>query len=670
VAAHRGEAAIPESAVQNATPFGKYLLLKRLAVGGMAELFLAQDTVRNEQVVIKRILPYLSREPEFVQMFLDEARIAAQLHHPNIVTVYELGKLEDSIFLAMEYVEGVDLRKILQQELKRNSSVPFRVAAYVTARVSGGLFYAHNTGGIDGRPLDLIHRDVSPQNVMVGYDGRVKLVDFGIAKAGAFMEQSKPGVIKGKFLYLSPEQLAQDKLDRRADLFATGTMLYEVTTGKSPFHRTTTEAVIYAIRVEEPVQPSQVRSEYPEALERIVLKCLSKDRSRRYQQASEIEQALDEYLATLEPFGQAELSRYVTQLYNIEQERTAITSPRPIVVLPAEQTVPAAPALQSGVARRITAEIKPLQPDDDPRTQTAHPDDIARALRNSQPATVKPPTRRPSAPEYASVGGDELTRTDSNSSESSGANAGHYDPDRATAPVLGKEAPTRQDRPEGAAGLVLDPDAIPERLPESGVSPLRDVDESTLDFDSRKVAQAMVWRSPWVLGVGAFLGVAVIGIGVLWLAQSKGEKYEARPPPPRPIAMNTPPPTPKPVVTPPIPVALAEIDAGPGVSEDAGVAEPDTPTHLVPEPTPAPPRPTPAPHPPHRRLVTLVFNAVSGTRILRDGRSVVPGHRYAVQPGSVKYEYVCPGKKVLVTKTIRIAPSERSVVVPIWCKAR
>ena len=182
---------------QNAVPFGKYLLLKRLAVGGMAELYLAKDPSNDSLVVIKRILPYLAQETEFVRMFLDEARIAAQMHHPHIIQMHELGHLEGTIFIAMEFVEGVDLRKILQQEQKRMSVVPPDIAAFLTARLCEGLHYAHNKAGSDGRPMGFIHRDVSPQNLMVGYRGEVKLVDFGISKATSFMERSKPGVIKG-----------------------------------------------------------------------------------------------------------------------------------------------------------------------------------------------------------------------------------------------------------------------------------------------------------------------------------------------------------------------------------------------------------------------------------------------------------------------------------------
>jgi serine/threonine-protein kinase len=325
----------------------------------MAELFLASDTERQEQVVIKRILPYLSHENEFVQMFLDEARIAAQLHHPSIIQIHELGKLNESLFMAMEFVNGVDLRKILQEEVKLGLTVPYGIVAYVTAQVCAGLGYAHNSSGMDGKALGIIHRDVSPQNVMVGFDGRVKLVDFGIAKASALVERSKPGVIKGKFLYLSPEQLTQEKLDHRADLFAIGTMMYELATGKSPFYKSTTEAVIYAIRAEDPPPPELVRNDFPPELSRIVMKCLVKDRARRYQQATEIQRDLEAFMRDAYPTDQQEMASYITQLFASEgasgEKRTtpAAAAPPP----PASQTPPPTPSTASSSGGRKDATV-------------------------------------------------------------------------------------------------------------------------------------------------------------------------------------------------------------------------------------------------------------------------------------------------------------------------
>jgi serine/threonine-protein kinase len=287
-------------------PFGRYQLLERLAVGGMAELFLARDGHSGELRVIKRILPYLSGELEFVQMFLDEARISAQLHHENIIRLFELGKLEDSIFIEMEFVDGVDLRKLLQRAAKLGGSVPVGMAAWVAARVCDGLQYAHDRVGLDGRPLEIVHRDVSPQNVMVGFDGQVKLVDFGIARAGA---------LTGKTHYLSPEQLAADRIDRRADLFALGTLLYELTTGKNPFLRSSAEATIRAIQGEDAPPLDRVHPECPAELSRIVMKCLSRDRERRYQQADEIAADLDRFIAGNGRVDREDVSRYVKAIF-------------------------------------------------------------------------------------------------------------------------------------------------------------------------------------------------------------------------------------------------------------------------------------------------------------------------------------------------------------------
>lgn len=371
----RTRRAITDPGPHIAVPFGKYLLIKRLAVGGMAELFLAQDEPEQPLVVIKRILPYLTDDPSFVQMFLDEARIAAQLHHPNVVRVHELGKLEDSIFIAMEYVEGVDLRKMLQEEQKENGAIPYAVAARIVAEVCAGLSYAHHCVGVDGRPMEIVHRDISPQNVMVGFDGRVKLVDFGIARANAFMERSKPGVLKGKFLYLSPEQVMQEPLDHRSDLFAIGTLLYEITTGKAPFQRPTPEAVIFAIRREDPPSPQLVRADYPPQLSAIVARCLTKDRTKRYQDASEIRADLEAFLASTRQVGAAEVAEYSQLLFGDEDERTILNIPHlqgtsqatllvpPVLARPPsrkqESKVPAAPPPASGgtVNLRTSGEI-------------------------------------------------------------------------------------------------------------------------------------------------------------------------------------------------------------------------------------------------------------------------------------------------------------------------
>ncbi|MFZ5444306.1 MAG: serine/threonine protein kinase [Myxococcota bacterium] len=353
---------ISTSGPQSAVPFGSYLLLKRLAVGGMAELFLAKDTRTERMVVLKRILPYLAEEAEFVRMFLDEARIAASLHHPNIVELYELGHLDGSTFIAMEWVDGVDLRRLLQKEQEKGEVMPPGVAAWFVARLCEGLHHAHMAKDASGAPLGIIHRDVSPQNVMISFRGDVKLVDFGIAKATAWMSRSKPGVIKGKFLYLAPEQLTTEPLDHRMDLFAVGTLLYELTTGQSPFYRTSTEAVIYAIRMEDPDPPVAIRKGYPATLSRIILKCLAKERSRRYQSADELRAALEDFIHAEAPTTRDDAAEYVSRLFGDDSERTSLYIP------PNAQSKKAAPRAESRTDTSTQRDDSPFANLDDERT--------------------------------------------------------------------------------------------------------------------------------------------------------------------------------------------------------------------------------------------------------------------------------------------------------------
>jgi eukaryotic-like serine/threonine-protein kinase len=393
----------------------------------MAELYLAKDTRTNGMVVLKRILPYLAQEVEFLKMFLDEARIAGQLHHPNIVRLYELGRLDGSTFIAMEWVEGIDLRKVLHKEQERQASIPPGIAAWVIARLCEALQHAHQRAGPDGQPLGIVHRDVSPQNVMVTYRGDVKLVDFGIAKATAWMGRSKPGVIKGKFLYLAPEQLTQDKLDHRADLFALGTLLYEITVGKSPFQRQTTEAVIYSIRREDPEPPAAVLHGYPPKLSRIVMRCLEKDRERRYQSADEVREALDSFIQLEAPTTQDDLRHYLAGLFGDENERTSVYVPpnaqtnaqaaRPALMSPEKPSpfadedrtgpMPGAPLTETppSVGRRPTREqVLPESSRSKPRDVN-----VTASLQalESRPSTTLPPLEPSDEPERTKVGRSE-----------------------------------------------------------------------------------------------------------------------------------------------------------------------------------------------------------------------------------------------------------------------
>src|SRR5438067_12165066 len=248
-------------------PFGSYRLQRRLARGGMAEVFLARLVGVEgfeRRVAIKRILPHLSDSEEFRAMFLDEARLAAQLTHPNIVHIYDFGKVDDYYFIAMEYVDGVDIGRIIRRAKER--PVPFELAARILADTCAGLDFAHKAVDAVGRKLDVVHRDVTPQNVLVTYDGAVKLVDFGIAKAQFAAGRTRPGVVKGKYAYMSPEQVEGRSLDGRSDVFSAGICLYELITGLPLVRRDDIVASMREIRDGKPIVPDKHRSDVPDGL--------------------------------------------------------------------------------------------------------------------------------------------------------------------------------------------------------------------------------------------------------------------------------------------------------------------------------------------------------------------------------------------------------------------
>ena len=215
-------------------PFGKYLLVERLAQGGMAEVFRAvyQGAAGFEkQVAVKRILPVFDGAKDFVAMFVDEARIASSLTHVNIVQVSDFGELDGSYYLAMELVDGVDLGRLREAAARRGLRIPVPIVAYLIAEAARGLAYAHEKRGPDGAPLGIVHRDVSPQNVLVSYAGEVKIADFGIAKATGKLHKTESGAVMGKIRYMSPEQINGEPLDGRSDLFALGVIFWELLVG-------------------------------------------------------------------------------------------------------------------------------------------------------------------------------------------------------------------------------------------------------------------------------------------------------------------------------------------------------------------------------------------------------------------------------------------------------
>ncbi len=279
--------------------FGKYLLLERINVGGMAEVFKAKafGVEGFERVLaIKRILPSMADDDEFINMFVDEARIAVQLSHANIVQIYELGKYENQYYIAMEYVSGKDLRQILDRFRKRKQILPVPAAAYLTSKICEGLDYAHRKNDASGKPLNLIHRDVSPQNILVSYEGAVKITDFGIAKAEDRASKTQAGVLKGKFGYMSPEQVRGLEIDHRSDIFAVGILMYEMLTGKRLFIGESDFSTLEKVRNADVPPPSQHNPAITPELERVMLKALAREREERYQWTSELHDDLQQFL--------------------------------------------------------------------------------------------------------------------------------------------------------------------------------------------------------------------------------------------------------------------------------------------------------------------------------------------------------------------------------------
>jgi len=280
-----------------ATPFGKYALLRKLAEGGMAELFLARQVGMEgfeKLLVVKRILPSLCTDESFVSMFLNEARVAARLNHPNVVQLYDLGKVGEQYFIAMELVHGEDLRAVQEQLGPTQKKVPLGLACRVLADTLAGLHYAHTRVAPDGKPLGLVHRDISPANVLVTYEGTVKVCDFGIAKAtAATSEQTQTGLVKGKFAYMSPEQSKGQPVDARSDVFSCGILLWETLLSQRLFRRDSDMAMLRAVGGEPIRPPRQIRPDVPEALDRIVMRALERPLDRRYATAQEMRADLE-----------------------------------------------------------------------------------------------------------------------------------------------------------------------------------------------------------------------------------------------------------------------------------------------------------------------------------------------------------------------------------------
>jgi len=281
------------------TQFGKFQLLKKIAAGGMAEIHLAKQRGMEgfeKLVVIKMILPNLVSNNEFVQMFLDEARLAAKLNHPNIVQIFDMGKAGGTFFIAMEYIQGENLRAIVKACRKSGRTMPIEHTVKIISQAAEGLYYAHSKTDVAGNPLNIVHRDISPQNIMVSFDGVVKVVDFGIAKAATQYQETRAGVLKGKYSYMSPEQCTGQPVDARSDIFALGIVLWELATGTRLYKQSSELMILKEITEGVVPPPRQINQQVPAELEAIILKALAKSTAHRFPDSLQMHLALEEFL--------------------------------------------------------------------------------------------------------------------------------------------------------------------------------------------------------------------------------------------------------------------------------------------------------------------------------------------------------------------------------------
>ena len=314
---------------------GKYRLIALLATGGMGEVFLARQEGPAgfaKSVVIKRILRHLAFDQGFVDMFLNEARLAALLSHPNIVQIFELGHEDEAYFIAMEYVQGRSLRGIRQRLADQGKQALAPVlAARICAQALQGLHYAHSLTDDRGKPLGIVHRDISPDNVLVSFSGVVKLVDFGIAKASVAVSSTQVGTLKGKFAYMAPEQLRGGVIDRRADLYAMGVLLYELLAGARPYAEPSDPALIHSILSLPPLPLRDRNPALPDELERIVMKALEREASNRWSSAEEMSGALEHFIhASGETLSAGHIGAFIKELFGPEALSGTPGIPEPI----------------------------------------------------------------------------------------------------------------------------------------------------------------------------------------------------------------------------------------------------------------------------------------------------------------------------------------------------
>jgi serine/threonine protein kinase len=403
--------------------FGPYRLVRQIAVGGMAEIHLAKTrgiAGFEKFVALKMIHPNFAQDEQFIQMLIDEAKIAVQLQHVNIAQTFDLGRVGDTYYITMEYVDGADLYKILRRGSEQDLDMPLDVCAFVAKEAATGLDHAHRKKDMAGNPLGIVHRDVSPQNVLISHAGEVKLVDFGIAKATMRARQTQVGVIKGKYYYMSPEQAWGDPLDHRSDIFSCGIVLYEMMTGQMLYLEEDLHKLLEMVRRAAIAPPTRLRRDVPPQLERIVMHALAKNPDERYQSAADMAADLERFLHTYSPvFTASKLTAHLRKVIgdpvpvgeapsagprNPQQQtqpvdRREISDENSVIFRVAElKARDEAQAQAQAPAPRRAPTARPVPRGDDESTAAELPRNTVRRPATEPPPTApvrRPPTARP-----------------------------------------------------------------------------------------------------------------------------------------------------------------------------------------------------------------------------------------------------------------------------------
>lgn len=348
----------------------KYKILEKLDSGGMAEVYVAQsEALRGfkKRVAIKRILPHLTKNQKFVQMFLDEARLSLQLEHANIVSVFDLGKADAAYFIVMEYVDGTNLKKVIESHMRARRTLPVEQSIYVMREVCEALSYAHELVDMSsGEPLGIVHRDVSPPNILISKRGEIKMVDFGLAKATSQLEETDPGVVKGKFSYLSPEGASGLNVDRRADIFSVGILLFELLTGQRLFYGESDYHTVELVRKAEVPRITSLNPAIPADMEGILGRALAKNPEDRYQHARDLSEDLTRLLYTHgKPVTKGDISRLVEFTLSEQKVARPVEVQKPATIIDAliQEEILKFTSLDD-VEEPLELGAKPLSPDE------------------------------------------------------------------------------------------------------------------------------------------------------------------------------------------------------------------------------------------------------------------------------------------------------------------